>query len=179
MNIIFKKMMFTSKYANEKNLYLTFIANPNKEKIKSINQSPNIIFLNSNYILNAFHVLMAVNKGFYNIKLGKTKSKEYKKEIIHCTTNENKLTNSLNIHNIDKNEENNYYIVFIDFNEEEIRSKINELEGSEINIKNYDNFLNFNNLVRHFQINEEKEINYIENGIEKAIYNRIATKDLK
>ena len=172
-------MKFISKYSNGKNLYLTFVSNPKKEKVNLMDRINNIIFLNPNYILNAFHVEMAVNKGFYNIKLGKMKSKEYKKEIIHCTTNENKLTNSLNIHNIDKNEENNYYIVFIDFNEEEIRSKINELEGSEINIKNYDNFLNFNNLVRHFQINEEKEINYIENGIEKAIYNRIATKDLK
>ena len=172
-------MKFISKYSNGKNLYLTFVSNPKKEKVKLMDRINNIIFLNPNYILNAFHVEMAVNKGFYNIKLGKMKSKEYKKEIIHCTTNENKLKNSLNINNIDKNEENNYYIVFIDFNEEEIRSKINELEGNEINIKNYDNFLNFNNLVRHFQINEEKEINYIENGIEKAIYNRIATKDLK
>ena len=172
-------MEFKSKYAVDKNLYLTFLSNPNKEKLKIIDKSNNIIIFNSNYILNAFHVQMAVNKGFYNIKLGKTKSKEFKKEIIHCSTNENKLTNSLKIHNIDKNDENNYYIVFVGFNKEEINSKINELEGKEINTKNYDNFLNFDNLVKHFQINEEKEINDIENGIERAIYNRIATKELK
>ena len=172
-------MMFTSKYANEKNLYLTFISNPNKEKIKLIDKSPNIIFLNSNYILNAFHVLMAVNKGFYNIKLGKTKSKEFKKEIIHCATNENKLSDSLNVHNIEKNDENNYYVVFIDYDKDEIKNKINDLEGMEISVDNYTNFLNFDNLVKHFQINEEYEINNIENGIERAIYNRIATKELK
>ena len=172
-------MEFKSKYAVDKNLYLTFLSNPNKEKLKIIDKSNNIIIFNSNYILNSFHVQMAVNKGFYNIKLGKTKSKEFKKEIIHCSTNENKLTNSLEIHNIDKNDENNYYIVFVGFNKEEINSKINELEGKEINTKNYDNFLNFDNLVKHFQINEEKEINDIENGIERAIYNRIATKELK
>ena len=171
--------MFTSKYANDKNLYLTFISNPNKDKIKSKDNSPNIIFLNSNYILNAFHVLMAVNKGFYNIKLGKTKSKEFKKEIIHCTTNENKLIDSLKIHNIEKNEENNYYVVFIDYDKEEIKNIINDLEGMEISVDNYANFLNFDNLVKHFQINEENEINDIENGIERAIYNRIATKELK
>ena len=172
-------MEFKSKYTVGKNLYLTFFSNPNKEKLKIIDKSNNIIIFNSNYILNAFHVQMAVNKGFYNIKLGKTKSKEFKKEIIHCSTNENKLTNSLKIHNIDKNDENNYYIVFVGFNKEEINSKINELEGKEINTKNYDNFLNFDNLVKHFQISEEKEINDIENGIERAIYNRIATKELK
>ena len=172
-------MIFTSKYANEKNLYLTFISNPNKEKIKLIDKSPNIIFLNSNYILNAFHVLMAVNKGFYNIKLGKTKSKEFKKEIIHCATNENKLSDSLNVHNIEKNDENNYYVVFIDYDKDEIKNKINDLEGMEISVDNYTNFLNFDNLVKHFQINEEYEINNIENGIERAIYNRISTKELK
>ena len=172
-------MMFTSKYANDKNLYLTFISNPNKEKIKSIDNRLNIIFLNPNYILNAFHVLMAVNKGFYNIKLGKTKSKEFKKEIIHCTTNENKLIDSLKIHNIEKNEENNYYVVFFDYDKEEIKNIINDLEGMEISVDNYANFLNFDNLVKHFQINEENEINDIENGIERAIYNRIATKELK
>ena len=172
-------MNFTSNYAKDKNLYLTFVSNPNREKVKTLDQDPNIIFLNSNYILNAFHVLMAVNKGFYNIKLGKTKSKEYKKEIIHCTTNENKLSDSLNIHNIEKNTDNNYYIVFIDYDKEEITNKIKDLEGTEINVDNYANFLNFDNLVKHFQINEEKEINNIDDGINKAIYNRIATKELK
>ena len=172
-------MMFTSKYANEKNLFLTFISNPNKEKIKSIDNRQNIIFLNSNYILNSFHVLMAVNKGFYNIKLGKTKSKEFKKEIIHCSTNENKLSDSLKIHSVEKNEENNYYVVFIDYDKNEIQNIINDLEGMEISVDNYANFLNFDNLVKHFQINEEYEINDIENGIERAIYNRIATKELK
>ena len=172
-------MQFSSNYAKDKNLYLTFIANPNKEKVKSLDKIPNIIFLNSNYILNAFHVLMAVNKGFYNIKLGRTKSKEHKKEIIHCSTNENKLTDSLKIHNVEKNDENNFYVVFIDFDKDEIKSKINELEGTEISVDNYANFLNFDNLVKHFQINEEKEINNIDDGIQKAIYNRIATKELK
>jgi tRNA threonylcarbamoyladenosine modification (KEOPS) complex Cgi121 subunit len=171
--------MFTSKYANEKNLFLTFISNPNKDKIKSIDNRQNIIFLNSNYILNSFHVLMAVNKGFYNIKLGKTKSKEFKKEIIHCSTNENKLSDSLKIHSVEKNEENNYYVVFIDYDKNEIQNIINDLEGMEISVDNYANFLNFDNLVKHFQINEEYEINDIENGIERAIYNRIATKELK
>ena len=163
----------------KKNLFLTFISNPNKEKIKSIDNRQNIIFLNSNYILNSFHVLMAVNKGFYNIKLGKTKSKEFKKEIIHCSTNENKLSDSLKIHSVEKNEENNYYVIFIDYDKNEIQNIINDLEGMEISVDNYANFLNFDNLVKHFQINEEYEINDIENGIERAIYNRIATKELK
>ena len=126
-----------------------------------------------------FHVLIAVNKGFYNIKLGKTKSKEYKKEIIHCTTNEIKLSDSLNIHNIHKNMDNNYYIVFIGYDKEEINNKIKDLEGTEINVENYANFLNFDNLVKHFQIKKEKEINNVDDGINKAIYNRIATKELK
>ena len=172
-------MNFTSNYAKDKNLFLTFISNPNKEKVKLIDQNNKIIFLNSNYILNAFHVMMAVNKGFYNIKLGKTKSKEYKKEIIHCSTNEIKLSDSLKLHNINNNEENNYYVVFIDLNNDEIKEKIKELSGTEITTDNYGNFMNLENLVKHFKISEEFEINNIENGIQRAIYNRIATKELK
>jgi hypothetical protein len=122
---------------------------------------------------------MAVNKGFYNLKLGKMKSKEHKKEIIHCSTNENKLSDSLKIHDVEKNDDNNYYIVFIDFDKDEIKNKITELEGMEITVDNYANFLNFDNLMKHFQINEEKEINNLDDGIQKAIYNRIATKELK
>ena len=49
----------------------------------------------------------------------------------------------------------------------------------EISVDNYANFVNFDNLVKHFQINEVKEIDNIENGIQRAIYNRIATKELK
>ena len=122
---------------------------------------------------------MAVNKGFYNIKLGKTKSKEYKKEIIHCSTNEIKLSDSLKLHNINNNEENNYYVVFIDLNNDEIKDKIKELSGTEITTDNYGNFMNLENLVNHLKISEEFEINNIENGIQRAIYNRIATKELK
>ena len=172
-------MNFTSNYAKDKNLYLTFISNPDKKKVELIDQNNKIIFLNPNYILNSFHIMMAVNKAFYNIKLGKTKSKEYKKEIIHCTTNENKLSDSLKLHNIKNNEENNYYVVFIELNNDEIKDKIKELSGTEITVDNYANFLNFENLVKYFGINEEKEINNIENGIQRAIYNRIAVKELK
>ena len=172
-------MQFSSKYSDNKNLYLTFISKPNKEKIKSMDKNSNIIFLNPDYIFNAFHVFMAVNKGFYNIKLGKTKSKEYKKEIIHCSTNENKLTDSLNIHSVEKNEENNYYIVFVDMDMDDIKNKIKDLEGTEITVDNYGNFFNFANLVQHFQINERKEVDLIENGLQRAIFNRIATKELK
>ena len=172
-------MLFTSNYAKEKKLYLTFVSHPNQEKVKKLDNDQNIIFFNPNYILNSFHIFMAVNKGFYNLKLGRKKSKEYKKEIIHCSTNELKLHDSLNIHNVNRNKDNNYYIVFIDFSDEEIKNKINELEGTEISVDNYSNFFNFQNLVNHFQINEEKEINDIENGIFKAIYNRISTKELK
>ena len=57
-------MYFFSKYAEDKNLYLTFISNPDKEKVKLLDKKDKIIFLNSNYILNAFHVMMSVNKGF-------------------------------------------------------------------------------------------------------------------
>ena len=99
--------------------------------------------MNPNYILNAFHVMMAVNKAFYNIKLGRSKSKEYKKEIIHCTTYYEKLGESLQLHDIKNNNENNYYVIFIDFDKDELKNKINELSGTEISVDNYAHFLNF------------------------------------
>ncbi len=83
------------------------------------------------------------------------------------------------MHNINNNEENNYYVVFIDLNNDEIKDKIKELSGTEITTDNYANFYNLENLIKHFKISEEFEINNIENGIERAIYNRIATKELK
>lgn len=172
-------MYFTSNYAKDKNLYLTFISNPNKEKLKSINENHKIIFLNPNYILNAFHVMMAVNKAFYNIKLGRSKSKEYKKEIIHCTTYYEKLGESLQLHDIKNNNENNYYVIFIDFDKDELKNKINELSGTEISVDNYAHFLNFEIISKHFEINEEKEIKDKDDGIQRAIYNRIAAKELK
>ena len=172
-------MYFTSNYARDKNLYLTLISNPDKEKVKLINADNKIIFLNPNYILNSFHVMMAVNKAFYCIKLGKTKSKEYKKEIIHCATNLDKLTESLKLHDIKNNEDNNYYVIFIDLNKEEIENKIKELSGTEMTVDNYVNFLNFEKLVEHFDVDEKKEIDNIEDGIQRAIYNRIAVKELK
>ena len=172
-------MYFTSNYAKDKNLYLTFISNPNKEKLKSINENNKIIFFNPNYILNAFHVMMAVNKAFYNIKLGRSKSKEYKKEIIHCTTYYEKLGESLQLHDIKNNNENNYYVIFIDFDKDELKNKINELSGTEISVDNYAHFLNFEIISKHFEINEEKEINDKDDGIQRAIYNRIAAKELK
>ena len=172
-------MYFTSNYAKDKNLYLTFISNPNKEKLKSINENNKIIFLNPNYILNAFHVMMAVNKAFYNIKLGRSKSKEYKKEIIHCTTYYEKLGESLQLHDIKNNNENNYYVIFIDFDKDELKNKINELSGTEISVDNYAHFLNFEIISKHFEINEEKEIKDKDDGIQRAIYNRIAAKEHK
>ena len=45
-------MYFTSNYAKDKNLYLTLISNPDKEKVKLINENNKIIFLNPDYILN-------------------------------------------------------------------------------------------------------------------------------
>ena len=172
-------MYFTSNYAKDKNLYLTLISNPNKEKLKSINENNKIIFLNPNYILNGFHVMMAVNKAFYNIKLGRSKSKEYKKEIIHCTTYYEKLGESLQLHDIKNNNENNYYVIFIDFDKDELKNKINELSGTEISVDNYAHFLNFEIISKHFEINEEKEIKDKDDGIQRAIYNRIAAKELK
>ena len=83
------------------------------------------------------------------------------------------------MHNIENNEENNYYVIFIDIDKDEIKKNINELSGKEISVDNYAHFLNFENLVKHFQINENLEINNIDDGIQRAIYNRIATKELK
>ena len=123
--------------------------------------------------------MMAVNKAFYNIKLGRSKSKEYKKEIIHCTTYYEKLGESLQLHDIKNNNENNYYVIFIDFDKDELKNKINELSGTEISVDNYAHFLNFEIISKHFEINEEKEIKDKDDGIQRAIYNRIAAKELK
>ena len=172
-------MIFTSNYAKNLDLYLTFVSGANKDKVRELDKNQNILFFNPDYILDAFHILMAVNKGFYNIKYGKTKSKEYKKEIIHCATNESKLSDSLSLHDIEKNNENNYFIVFIDKKQNEIKNYIDELEGMEINVENYAKFFNYDSLIKHFQIKENEEINGIENGLQRAVYNRVSTKELK
>ncbi len=171
--------MFPSLYGLNHNLYLTLISRASKEKVKELDKNNNIIFFNPDYIYDPFQIIMGVNKGFYNIKLGRTKSKEPKKEIIHCMTNESKLTDSLALHDICQNKKDDFFIVFIDQSKEQIEKNINDLNGEEIRVENYSKFFNYDSLVKHFQIKENLEIKDIENGLQRAIYNRISTKELK
>ena len=100
-----------------------------------------------------------------------------KNAIIHYLTCENKLENSLKLHQITKKDKN-FYIIFIDFSKEDIDKEINNLEGNIISPENYNKFKNEDEIKKKFKITEI-EINNIENGLERAVYNKLSIKDLK
>lgn len=171
-------MFFNTPFSNETSLYLTLVTCAEKEEIEKMNKKDNIVILNPDYIISSFHILIGVNRAYYNSHAQKMKSKQIKKEIIHCMTNETKLENSLNIHSITNNENSNYFLIFINLSKEEIEKEISHLKANEISSINYSKFINEEEIMKIFGI-KEIEIENRENGLTDAVYNRISTKELK
>lgn len=160
------------------NFYLTLISQPEKEKVIEYDKKEKIIFFNPDFIISPFHIKISVNRSYFNISNNKSKTKNEKKNIIFLSTNEEKLEKSLSIHNIKNNTKNNYYVLFIDMDKNEIDNIIKDLKGEEINEINYCKYENEECLINHFNIKTE-EIQSRKNGLENAVYNRISTKNLK
>lgn len=171
-------MFFNTPFSRETSLYLTLVTCPEKEEIEKMSKKDNIVLLNPDFIISSFHILIGVNRAYYNLHVQKMKSKQIKKEIIHCMTNETKLENSLNIHSIANNENNNYFLIFINLSKEEIEKEISNLKANEISSINYSKFINEEAIMKTFGI-KEIEIKKCENGLTGAVYNRISTKELK
>ena len=112
---------------SKQNFYLTLIANANYEKVKELDKNKNVVILNPDLIIDSFHIKLGINNAIYKINSGKTRTKMLKNAIIHYLTSENKLENSLKLHQITKKDKN-FYIIFIDFSKEDIDKEINNLE---------------------------------------------------
>ena len=162
---------------SQHNFYLTLIASANYEKIKELDKNKNVVILNPDLIIDSFHIKLGVNNAIYKINAGKTRTKMLKNAIIHYLTVDNKLENSLKLHQITKKDKN-FYIIFIDFSKEDIDKEINNLEGNIISPENYNKFKNEDEIKKKFKITDI-EINNIENGLERAVYNKLSIKDLK
>ena len=162
---------------SQHNFYLTLIASANYEKIKELDKNKNVVILNPDLIIDSFHIKLGVNNAIYKINSGKTRTKMLKNAIIHYLTVDNKLENSLKLHQITKKDKN-FYIIFIDFSKEDIDKEINNLEGNIISPENYNKFKNEEEIKKKFKITDI-EINNIENGLERAVYNKLSIKDLK
>ena len=161
----------------KENFYLTLIANANNDKIKELDKNKNDVILNPDLIFDSFHIKLGINNALYKIKTGKTRTKILKNAIIHYLTNDNKLNDSLKLHQISKNDKN-FYIIFIDFTKDDIDKEINNLEGNIILPENFYKFKNEEEIKKKFKINDI-EIENIDNGLERAIYNRLSIKDIK
>ena len=162
---------------SQHNFYLTLIASANYEKIKELDKNKNVVILNPDLIIDSFHSKLGVNNAIYKINSGKTRTKMLKNAIIHYLTVDNKLENSLKLHQITKKDKN-FYIIFIDFSKEDIDKEINNLEGNIISPENFNKFKNEDEIKKKFKITDI-EINNIENGLERAVYNKLSIKDLK
>ena len=160
------------------NFYLTLISQPQKEKVIEYDKKEKIIFFNPDFIISPFHIKISVNRSYYNISNNKCKTKNEKKNIIFLSTNEEKLDKSLSIHSIENNTKNNYYVLFINMDKNEIDNIIKDLKGEEINEINYCKYENEECVINHFNIKKE-EVQSRKNGLENAVYNRISTKNLK
>ena len=162
---------------SKQNFYLTLIATANYEKVKELDKNKNVVILNPDLIIDSFHIKLGVNNAIYKIFSGKTRTKILKNAIIHYLTVDNKLENSLKLHQITKKDKN-FYIIFIDFSKEDIDKELNNLEGNIISPENYNKFKNEEEIKKKFKITDI-EINNIENGLERAVYNKLSIKDLK
>lgn len=171
-------MFFNTPFSRDCSLYLTLLTCAEKSAIAELDKKDNVVLLNPDYIVSSYHILIGVNKAFYNITMKKTKSKFIKKEIIHCMTNETKLDASLQLHSVEKNTDGNYYIIFINYKQSDISNEISALKGNEISAENYSKFINETAIMSSFGI-KEIEIEKSENGLCGAVYNRISTKELK
>ena len=108
-------MFFNTPFSWDSSLYLTLHTCADKSSIAELDKKDNVVILNPDYIISSYHILIGVNRAFYNITMKKTKSKLIKKEIIHCMTNETKLDESLHLHSIVNNTDGNYYVIFINY----------------------------------------------------------------
>lgn len=173
-------MNFNTPYSRDKSFSLYLLTCADKQELINLDEQEDIVILNSDYIISSYHILLGVNRAYFNIAYNKVKSKIIKKEITHCLTAESKLENSLNLHNINKNfnETGTYFILFINRNKDECEKVIKDIKGNIISPGNYARFINEDKIIKSFNITEE-ELNSCENGIIGAVYNRITTKDLK
>jgi hypothetical protein len=157
---------------------LTLMTNIQNYKILSeLDKSDNIVLLNPDYIISAYQIKLSIYKALYNFEvLKKHKSEKLKKEIIYFSTDKGKVDMCTKLHKI--NESNpNCYLIFINQNKEEVDIIKKDLQGEEIMVENYCKFVNYENIMKEFDIKEEEVEN--DNGIMGAVYNRIAIKDLK
>ena len=173
-------MNFNTPYSRDISFFLYLLTCTDKQELIELDQREDVVILNTDYIITSYHILLGVNRAYYNSACQKTKSKIMKKEIIHCLTGESKLENSLNMHDVKKdfNENGNYFILFINWNKDECEKVIKGIKGNVISPGNYARFVNEDKIVKCFNITDN-EINSCENGIVGAVYNRINTKDLK
>ena len=139
---------------SKQNFYLTLIANANYEKVKELDKNKNVVILNPDLIIDSFHIKLGINNAIYKINSGKTRTKMLKNAIIHYLTSENKLENSLKLHQITKKDKN-FYIIFIDFSKEDIDKEINNLKLKK-NLKS----LRLKLIILKMDLKEQFIINY-------------------
>jgi hypothetical protein len=121
--------------------------------------------------------MLAINRALQNWKvIKKLKTGLFKKEIIYFCCAKSKTDHCQKLHNI-IHDNPSCYLLFIDTTKDEIKIIKEILGGNEVNPSNYEKFLSYDKIIKEFEISEEELEN--DMGIMGAVYNRIATKDLK
>jgi hypothetical protein len=122
-------------------------------------------------------MMLAINRALQNWKvIKKLKTGLLKKEIIYFCSAKSKTEHCQKLHNI-INDNPSCYLLFIDSTKDDIKNIKEILGGNEVNPSNYEKFLSYDKIIKEFEISEEELEN--DMGIMGAVYNRIATKDLK
>jgi hypothetical protein len=121
--------------------------------------------------------MLSINRALYNFKiLKKHKSEKLKKEIIYYSSEKGKVDFCMKLHKIHLDQPN-AYLLFINVNTDEICKIKSEIKGKEITPDNYSKFVNYEKIIKEFEISNDEIDNDL--GIIGAVYNRIAIKDLK
>lgn len=142
-----------------------------------IEKNDNIVIFNPDFVVSSFQIILSINKALYNLNvLKKSKSEKLKREILYHSSEKGKVDLCIKLHKIN-NESPNCYFLFIDMSKEDIGNIKTKLKGNEVRTENYSKFVNYEKIIKEFELSEEEMNN--DSGIMGAVYNRIAIKDLK
>ena len=173
-------MEFSTLYPKQLNShYLTLVSIKDTEATQKYANNSNIIFLNPKFILSIKHIKTALNKTYYNLSVKKYKSKDLKKEFLYLLGDCKKIDDGEKMYNASGLTV--CYLLLLNYKENNLNTKkiLNDLKATEISVGLYSNYSDFEGIIQHFKIDFNKEINGLENALERAVLNRIAVKDLK
>ena len=144
--------------------------------LKELATLTDVICVKARFVYSITHLQLAVNRAFSNQKVGaKSKFKTAKLETIYLLSLAKKQDVALKLHAVD--EQCPYFLIFLNKSSEEISELVKGTEGKRIEATNWADFVDIDFILKEYEIEEEEIMNVC--GVDGAVCNRVALKDLK